>query len=299
MPGCIRLENLTKHYGSTVAVDGLTLEVETGEILGLLGPNGAGKSTTLYMLSGLVRPTSGTVTLFGRELRKHFLEIIPRVGVLVENPAFYDHLTVFKNLLLLSRLAGKNVTIDRTLDLVGLLEVSSVKAGHLSRGMRQRLGLAQAFLTEPDLLILDEPTSGLDVEHTQEILRLLRRLKEEAGVTIVLSSHMMQEVESLCDRVAVINHGKLISCEQTDLLLSYDKSTVEVLIDAPEAAARRLRDEDWVISVNWKPGHLDVRLRDPNPHQLNAFLISNGYQISGMIPRRRTLQEYFLKALNR
>ena len=299
MPPCIQFENLTKTYGAKVAVDRLSLEIERGDVFGLLGPNGAGKSTTLYMLTGLVRPTSGTITIFGRNLRKNFLDIIPRIGVLVENPAFYDHLTVFRNLLISSRLAAKNVTIHRALDLMDLMHVADKKVGHLSQGMRQRLGLAQAFLTEPELLILDEPTGGLDVEHAQEVLKLLRRLADESSVTIVLSSHMMQEVETLCNRVAIINQGKLISCDETDVLLSYDKTNVEVLLDAPTAAARRLSEEEWVESVETKPGRLLVRLRDPNPHQLTSFLLSNGYQITGVIPRRRTLQEFFLKAMNR
>lgn len=298
MSSCIRTRQLTKHFGSVRAVVDLSLEIETGEVFGLLGPNGAGKSTTLYMLTGLIRPTAGTVSIFGKDLRRNFLDVAPRMGVLVENPAFYDYLTVQKNLLLFSRLSGKEVTIDRALDLVGLLHMSDRKVSTLSHGMRQRLGLAQAFLTEPELLILDEPTSGLDIEHTQEILKLLRRLADEASVTVVISSHMMHEVESLCDRVAIINHGRLISCDRTEALLSYDQTNIEVLIDAPEAAAKRLRDETWVEAAEVKGGRLHVRLLEANPHQLNSFLVGTGYKISGLIPRRRTLQEYFLKALN-
>lgn len=298
MPPCVQIENLTKRYGRTVAVDGLSLTVERGEVFGVLGPNGAGKTTTLYMLAGLVRPTAGAIHIFGKNLSTNFLEIIPRVGVLVERPTFYDHLTVAKNLLILCKLASRNVTIDRALDLVGLLYLADEKVGTLSLGIRQRLGLAQAFLTEPELLILDEPTNGLDVENAQEILKLLRRLATDADVTVMLSSHAMHEVESLCDRVAIINEGKLVACDDTDALLSFDKSTVEVLVDSAEAAARRLREESWVDSVEVKPQKLIVHLREPNPHQLNAFLLGAGYQISGIIPRRRTLQEYFLKALN-
>ncbi len=298
MGRCIRLEKLTKIYGATIAVKNLSLDINSGEVFGLLGPNGAGKSTTLYMLTGLVRPSSGSVSIFGRDLRKNFLDVVPRMGVLVEKPVFYDHLTVHKNLVLFSRLAGKEVTIDRTLDLVGMLHMADVKVRNLSHGMRQRLGLAQAFLTEPELLLLDEPTNGLDVEHTQEILKLLRRLADEASVTIVLSSHMMHEVESLCDRVAIMNQGELISCDRTDVLLSYDTSHIDVLLDAPEAAAKRLATEDWVESVELKPGRLTVHLREPNAHQLTSFLLGAGYRINGVIPRRRTLQEYFLKALN-
>jgi ABC-2 type transport system ATP-binding protein len=170
--------------------------------------------------------------------------------------------------------------------------------GTFSAGMKQRLGLAQALLTEPELLILDEPTSGLDVEATHETLKLLRQLADEAGVTIVFSSHMLHEVETLCDRVGVISQGRLIACEKTDSLLSYDEHRVEVLVETPEPAAKRLMEEDWVVSVEIRPGRIDVTLNDSSVHQLTKLLIGAGYKVSGVIPRRRTLQDYFLKVLN-
>jgi ABC-2 type transport system ATP-binding protein len=281
-----------------VAVRDLTLDIEPGEVFGLLGPNGAGKSTTLYMLAGLMRPSSGSISIFGRDLRRNFLEIAPRIGVLVERPTFYEHLTVGKNLEISCRLARKHVTIDRVLHRVDLLHAAHQKAGRLSTGLRQRLGLAQAFLTEPELLILDEPTNGLDIEQAHEMRVLLRRLADEAAVTIILSTHLMREVESLCDRVGIMNEGKLISSAKTDALISFDTANVEVLVDAPEAAARRLKEQAWVESVEAKPGRLYVRLRDKDSHHLNAFLLGAGYKITGVLPRRRTLQEYFLKALN-
>lgn len=298
MASCISLDHVSKNFGSTLAVNDLSLEIEQGEIFGLLGPNGAGKSTTFYMMCGLARPASGRISIFGKDLQTNFIELSARMGVLFERPSFYDYLTVAKNLRLFAKLAQKEVTIDRTLDLVGMLHLSDQKAGTLSAGMRQRLGLAQAFLTEPELLILDEPTSGLDVEQSQEVLRLLRSLADDANVTIVLSSHMMEEAEALCDRIAIMNEGRLVTCDETEALISYDKTHVEVLMDTPETAARRLMQENWVRSVEVKRGKLLVRLHKPNPHQLNTFLIGAGYQISGIIPRRRTLQEFFLKALN-
>lgn len=298
MPVCIEMAKLTKRYGSTLAVDALTLEVETGEVLGLLGPNGAGKSTTLYILAGLVRPTSGSVSVFGKDLRRNLLEILSRTGVLVERPAFYDYLSARDNLLLCARLARREVTVDRVLDRMGLLRWSSRKVGTFSTGMRQRLGLAQAMLLEPELLILDEPATGFDPEATQQLMHLLRRLADEANVTIVYSSHMLHEVEGLCDRVAIIDEGKLIACEKTDTLVSYDQSCVDVLVDAPEAAAKRLEAEEWVESATVGPGRVAVTLREPNAQRLTAFLVGLGYRVSGVIPRRRTLQDYFLKVLN-
>lgn len=293
-PAVIQTEALTKIYGRLAAVDGVSLRIQRGEVFGLLGPNGAGKSTTLYMLTGLVRPSVGTVSLFGKDLRQNALEIAERIGVLFERPSFFDHLSVRRNLIVQSQLARRSVTVDRSLDRVGLLDVAGKRVASLSQGMRQRLALAQAIMTEPELLILDEPTTGLDVEATQEILKLLRTLADEAKVTILLSSHMLHDVESLCDRVGIMNHGRLVACDKTDSLLAYDQTVVEVVLDAAEGAAKRLRNEAWVEHVELKTGRLVVRLRDGTSHQLNHFLVGAGYRVTALIPRRRTLQEFFL-----
>jgi ABC-2 type transport system ATP-binding protein len=295
---CVKTSKLTKRYGNTLAVDEVSFEVESGEVLGLLGPNGAGKSTTLYMLAGLVPPTAGTVSIFGKDLRRDFLDIAARIGVVVERPAFYDYMPARDNLLLGARLAGRDVTVDRVLDQVGLLEVGARRVGTLSLGMKQRLALAQALLLDPELLILDEPANGLDPEAGQEAFHLLRRLADEAKVTVVISSHMLHEVEALCDRVAVLDQGRLVACDRTEALLSYDQRHVEVLIDAPESAAKRLREQGWVESVEVRSGRMDVVLQEPNAPQLAAFLVSAGYRVAGMIPRRRTLRDYYLKARN-
>lgn len=299
MPPCIETTDLTKCYGSVVAVGGLSLEIDTGEVFGLLGPNGAGKSSTLYMLTGLVRPTSGRVSIFGKDLRRGFLEIAARMGVLVERPSFYGHMTARDNLLLLARLSGRQVTVDRALDRVGMLWAANQKAATFSHGMRQRLGLAQALLTEPELLVLDEPTNGLDAESTRDTLKLLRMLAEEAKVTIIVSSNLLHEVEALCDRVAIMNRGRLLACERTDKLLSYNPKQVEVLVESPESATRRLMEQPWIASVQLHHGKITVQLGEGNVHQLTSFLISGGYIVSGIIPQRRSLQDFFLKVLER
>jgi ABC-2 type transport system ATP-binding protein len=298
MPPCIALANVSRRYGNVLAVDNLSMEVQGGEVLGLLGPNGAGKSTTLYMLAGLVRPSSGTISVFGKDLRKNWIEVASRMGVLVERPVFLDYLPVRKTLAFHSRLSRKPVNVDRILDLVGLLHVRDVRAGTLSLGQRQRLGLAQAMLTEPELLLLDEPTTGLDVESSQEVLQLLRRLATEAGVTIVFSSHLLHEVEVLCDRVAIINEGRLVACERVETLLSYDQSQVEVIMEGAESAARKLTGQPWVQSAEFRGGRLFVRLSESNTPQLTAFLVNAGYPVAGVLPKRRTLREYFLKVMN-
>lgn len=298
MPSCISLTDVTKRYGSKVAVSNVSLEIETGTALGLLGPNGAGKSTTLSMLAGLVRPSSGKILMFGKELRRNWISLAKRIGVLMERPVFFDYLTVRQNLEVQAKLAGMTVNFDRALDLVGLLPVANNKVRTLSQGIRQRLGLAQAMLGEPELLLLDEPTSGLDAEATQEILQLLRQLVEEANVSLVFSSHLLHEVEQLCDRVAVLNHGRLVATETTDSLLSFDETRVEVLLDGAEGAAKRLRKQPWVESVEQRRGRLLVVLREPNAPQLNAFLVNAGYQVAGIVPRRKTLRDFFLEVTN-
>ncbi|MCP4640718.1 MAG: ABC transporter ATP-binding protein [bacterium] len=298
MATCVQTANLTKVYGSVVAVSGLNLAVESGEVFGLLGPNGAGKSTILSMLTGLVPPTSGTVTVFGKDLRRSFLEIAPRMGVMSERPAFYEHLTARNTLLLFTRLTRRDAAVDQALERVGLLNVADRRVGTFSHGMRQRLGVAQALLAEPELLVLDEPANALDAESAQELLHLLRFLADEARVTVIIASHMLHEVEALCDRVAIVNRGRLIACEPISGVLSYDESQAELLIDAPEAAAKRLREEPWIESVEMQSGRLFVKLGDRTIHHLNALLVGAGYRISGIIPKRRTLQDYFLKVLN-
>lgn len=299
MPTCVQTSKLTKCYGSVVAVGGVSFEIETGEVFGLLGPNGAGKSSTLYMLTGLVPPTRGTVTVFGKDLRRHFLDVAPRMGVLVERPSFYEHLSARRNLMLLAALSGRELTVDRALDMAGLLPAASRKVRTFSLGMRQRLGIAQALMTEPELLILDEPTNGLDAESSHETLKLLRLLAEQARVTVVVASNRLQEVEVLCDRVAIMNKGRILACERTDTLLSYDTKNIEVLLEAPEAAAKRLMEQPWVDSVELQNGRVLVKLGDATAHHLTSFLVGSGYVILGVIPRRRTLQDFFLKVLNR
>jgi ABC-2 type transport system ATP-binding protein len=295
---CITLDNVSKLYGSKAAVSGLSLQVEQGEILGLLGPNGAGKSTTLAMIAGLARPSSGSITVFGRNVAEQHAAIAQRMGVLTERPSFYDHLSVTKNLALLARLSGREVTLDRTLDLAGLLPYADQRVGTLSRGLRQRVGLAQAFLTEPELLLLDEPTTALDGEQAAGVLEHLRLLSSKASVTIVLSSHRMDEVEAVCDRVAVLELGRLMTCENAESMLTYDKSQVDVLLDSPEAAGRKLAQEPWVRDVEVHRGRLRVRLDDVSPNHLATFLIGAGYPFYGIVPRRRSVQELYLKVKN-
>ena len=168
----------------------------------------------------------------------------------------------------------------------------------LAGGRRQRICSARALAIEPEVLIADEAVSALDVSVQAQVLELLDDVRKRFNLAILFITHDLRVAAQVCDRIAVMNEGRLVTCAETEALISYDKTHLEVLLDTPETAARRLIQEDWVHSVEVKRGKLIVRLHEPNPHQLNKFLLGAGYQISGIIPRHRTLQEFFLKALN-
>lgn len=293
------MAGVSRRYGSTVAVSNFSLEVSSGEIVGLLGPKGAGKSTVLHMLCGLVRPNAGEICLFGKELRKHFIEIAPRIGVMLEHPAFIEHLSIRRNLKLQARLARQPVNVDRILGMTGLLDYASERAGSLSRELRQRLALAQAMLTEPELLLLDEPANGLDAESAIELFEMLRHLAKDAKVSILFASHLLHEVEGICDRVVFMFEGQVTPVETTNRLFSYDTSRIEVLTSHPERAMKRLTGQPWLRRAELKNGHLYAWVENGAAHHLTALLLASGIQVMGIIPQRRTLNDFFLRVVNR
>lgn len=210
----IQTKDLTKKYGDFTAVDHLDLEVRAGEVFGLLGPNGAGKTTTILMLLGLTEPSSGSVRVLGLDPARQPLSVKSRVGYLPDQVGFYDELTARENLTYIARLNGIpgaqiGQRVSEVLKRVGLEKVVSKRVGTFSHGMRQRLGLADILVKQPQLIIMDEPTSGLDPEASHEFLEMIRSLKEE-GITILLSSHLLYQVQAVCDRVGLFNQGKMV-----------------------------------------------------------------------------------------
>ena len=210
----IQTKDLTKKYGDFTAVDHLDLEVRAGEVFGLLGPNGAGKTTTILMLLGLTEPSSGSVRVLGLDPARQPLSVKSRVGYLPDQVGFYDELTARENLTYIARLNGIpgpqiGQRVSEVLRRVGLEKVVSKRVGTFSHGMRQRLGLADILVKQPQLIIMDEPTSGLDPEASHEFLEMIRSLKEE-GITILLSSHLLYQVQAVCDRVGLFNQGKMV-----------------------------------------------------------------------------------------
>ena len=210
----IETVNLTKKYDGFTAVNNLNLRVEKGEVFGLLGPNGAGKTTTILMLLGLTDPTSGKVTVLGMDPTRKTLSVKSKVGYIPDTVGFYDELTARENLIYIAKLNGLSGStayqrIDEVLARVGLAEVADQRVGTYSRGMRQRLGVADVLIKQPQLIIMDEPTQGLDPERAREFLHMIRSLKEE-GITILLSSHLLHQVQIVCDRVGLFHRGRMV-----------------------------------------------------------------------------------------
>lgn len=235
----IELKQLTKAYDNQTAVDDLTLTIERGEVFGLLGPNGAGKSTTILMMLGLTEPTSGTVHVCGLNSTTQPLDVKKRVGYLPDDVGFYEDLTGLENLMYTASLNGLSERAGREraselLTLVGLSEAANKKAGKYSRGMRQRLGLADVLVKQPELIILDEPTLGIDPEGVRDFLKLIKRLNEQEALTVLVSSHHLHQVQEICDRVGLFVEGKLLAKGDVPSLASklFSKESVAVRVQA-------------------------------------------------------------------
>ncbi|MEK5033416.1 ABC transporter ATP-binding protein [Paenibacillus sp. FSL R7-0302] len=290
----IETQQLTKIYGGTPRVDQVNLKVQQGEIFGFLGPNGAGKTTTLKMLLGLVQPTQGTVKLFGQELRNHRLEILNRTGSLIESPSYYGHLTGLENLRVMQRLRSlpaKN--IDKVLQIVRLDNHRHKPAGQYSLGMKQRLGLAMALLAFPSLLILDEPTNGLDPAGIGEIRELIKSLPAQYDMTIVVSSHLLSEIEQTATSVGIISDGKLLFQGAMAALQAQNRAAVHFRIDDPVRAVRilseygyrpRMQEQQLVFSA----------MPDAEVARVNEILVSGQIAVSRIVEFRQSLEDIFL-----
>jgi ABC-type multidrug transport system ATPase subunit len=293
----IELRGLTKHYGSFTAVNGLDLTVESGDVYGFLGPNGAGKSTSIRMMTSLIRPTSGVIRLFGMDLQTHRSEVLRRIGAIVERPDFYNYLSARRNLEILGRLSGADVSranLLRALGIVGLAERAESRVKTFSHGMKQRLGIAQALLHDPDLIILDEPTTGLDPHGMKDIRELILSLSADHRKTIFLSSHILPEVELTANRMVIINKGKAVVEGAVQDLLNAGR--MRVTIETPTAAAARdaVSATPWQSSLQSVADHALIFMlerREISP--LVQHLSATGIQIESVVPVR-SLEEYFI-----
>ena len=293
----IEISGLTKRFKDVLAVDELELTVNRGDVFGFLGPNGAGKSTTIRMLLSLISPTSGTIKMFGKTLPKNRKEILSNVGAIVEKPDFYQYLSAIKNLEILAKISGKEVSqsrITELLELVGLRDRAKSKVKTYSHGMKQRLGIAQALLHNPDLIVLDEPTTGLDPHGMKEIRDLIIRLSKEENKTIFLSSHILSEIELVANRMIIINKGSKIVEGEVGKLLNTSTLKVTVEVENTEAAIKILEGTRWNKNIESITENIFIISIEQNAIPvLNKYLVENGVMVNALIPVR-SLEDYFL-----
>ncbi len=295
----IQIQNLTKHFGRrsgrrVQAVDDLSLEVAAGQVYGFLGPNGAGKTTTIRMLLDLIRPDQGEVYLFGKPLRRE-RNVLGRVGSLVEGAAFYDFLTGRRNLEVLALTANLDLRpgrLDELLALVEMQDASRRRVKGYSTGMKQRLGIAAALLGDPDLIILDEPANGLDPRGINEVRRLTRRLVEELGKTVFLSSHQLGEVEQVCDRVAIVHRGRLLR-EGSVQGLIHERSRLRIEAE-PLTQAKAVLEANWDHAADGEGALLLDAPRAQVP-EIVRQLVEQGVRVFAVSAEKQTLEDYFLQ----
>lgn len=294
----IEIIGLTKKFKDVKAVDELSLNVYKGDIFGFLGPNGAGKSTTIRMLLTLIRPNAGKIKLFGKPLNEERAIILRDVGAIVEKPDFYNYLSAYKNLEILGRISGKDVSSNRIMEIletVGLKERRTSKVKTYSHGMKQRLGIAQALLHDPDLIILDEPTTGLDPHGMKKIRDLIIHLRDEKNKTIFLSSHLLSEVEQIANRMIIINNGKTVVEGYVQDLLNSAQLKVAFEVDDLDSAKQLISTSRWDDKIeSFTKNKLIFNLSSEEIAVINKFFVDNDIAVSAVIPTR-SLEEYFLK----
>jgi ABC-2 type transport system ATP-binding protein len=292
----LQTEKLTKRFGSRTAVDRLTMCVERGDIYGFLGPNGAGKSTTLRMLLSLIRPTSGMIKFPVRASTWEYLRARSRVGAIIETPAFYENFSGRRNLQLLASLSGgvPKKRVEEVLDIVDLRERARDPVKVYSYGMRQRLGIAQALLPTPELIILDEPTNGLDPQGIQQTRKLIRRLRDEFKLTVLLSSHLLTEIEQLCNRVGIIHEGRLLYEGGPEALVA-PTSLYKVRVDDLSRAFELLTTKSGVTVSRNGTSFLRIDADAESIPDVNALLVAHGIKVYELSPDQESLEEAFLR----
>ncbi|NHZ86101.1 MAG: ATP-binding cassette domain-containing protein, partial [Planctomycetia bacterium] len=286
--------NLSKSFGKRKAVDSLSFEIKEGEIFGFLGPNGAGKSTAIRSMLALIKPDSGDIEIFNKSVGKYKNSALSDVGALVERPDFYEYLSAYTNLSILATMDRvPKSRILEVLEIVGLVDRRDDKVKAFSQGMKQRLGIAQALLSNPKLLILDEPTNGLDPRGMKEVRDLIRKLTKE-GITILLSSHLLHEVEQVCSTMAIINLGKLIKIGSVHDLLNESDTFVTEIKAEPLDKTRKILDELKFISfVEENNGVFKIKIANNDLSRLTRNLVNADIDVSAIIPRT-SLEDYFL-----
>jgi ABC-2 type transport system ATP-binding protein len=299
----VSIRHLAKQFGSFQALKEINLEVKQGDIYGFLGQNGAGKSTTMRCMLSLIRPDAGDIELFGLSLSKHREAILARIGCLIEKPDFYKYLSAFKNLQILSRISGKASSTQEIYDMlefVGLAGREKDLVGGFSHGMRQRLGIAQTLLHDPDLIVLDEPTTGLDPQGIIDMRNLILRLNKEKNKTIILSSHNLHEVELICNRMVIIHQGQSLVEGSVENLLQEEDQIIRVqMTPAGQTQAISILGSQFpqlkyqVLGLD----SLEIQLAKEAIPNLNAAFVAAGISIFAMEAKRK-LEDYFINLVS-
>ncbi|MDZ5609584.1 ABC transporter ATP-binding protein [Bacillus pseudomycoides] len=293
----LKTTRLTKRYRNDYVVHNVDLKIPKGEIYGFLGPNGAGKTTSIRMLLGLIKPTQGKVVIFQQDLAKERLSILSKIGALVENPSYYAHLNALENLEVyrILRNAPKE-KIEEVLQIVGLQHAAKQKVKEYSLGMKQRLGIAIALLGDPQLLILDEPTNGLDPEGIHEIRMLIKQLAKERGITILISSHLLSEIDQMATYVGIIAKGKLIFQDKIEILRQHAQHSITLMTDKPNAAWKlilakgipSMQEENQIILSNVSNETIGEIVKTLVTHNISVFRIEEN---------KKSLEEIFLQLI--
>lgn len=298
MPYMIQTNHLTKTIGGKDLVTDVNLHVKKGEIYGFLGPNGAGKTTVMKMLTNLWKPTQGSVELFGETLTPQSYEVLKRMGSIIEFPIFYEHMTGYDNLKLHCEYMGyyQHGSIDNVLAMLELTEAAKKAVGQYSLGMKERLGIARAILCKPELLILDEPTNGLDPAGMKQIRSLLKMLCAEYGITIMISTHILSEVESIADTVGVIHHGKMVQEISMRKIEQMSLAYIELTTTDPKRAAYVLSDKLGIANFKiLEQGAIRIYDKAASVQALSKELALNDVAVTALGQKTENLENYFLK----
>lgn len=298
MQEIIKVEGLTKKFNHITAVDNLSFTVNEGDVYGFLGQNGAGKSTTMRMLLTLIAPTHGNIEVFGMNLKTQRIEILKQVGAVIEKPDVYKYLSAYDNLQLFAKLSGGKITkqqILHQLDVVGLASRANDKVKTYSQGMKQRLGIAIALVHNPKLIVLDEPTNGLDPQGIADIRNLILQLRQQHGKTVVISSHLLTEIEQVATKVLIIDKGKKIIEDSAIALFDSKQTIVEIQTMNNDFAVQQIQKSKWLQQLQTnRQNAVVIKLDKQDIPQLHKDLVAMDIQLLSLQPRH-SLEDYFLQ----
>lgn len=296
----IEVSHLSKYFGKIKAVDDTSFDVFRGDVYGFLGPNGAGKSTTIRTILSLIKPTSGKIKIFGKDISTHRHYILQRIGCIVEKPDFYNYLSAEKNLEIFARISGVTVSkskVHEMIEFVGLKGREKDKLRGFSHGMKQRLGIAQTLIHDPELIILDEPTTGLDPQGIIDIRNLILQLKNERNKTVLLSSHILSEIELIANRMVIINKGKTVVQGSVPELLNAQDLIVSFHVDNVEKAKQLIENSKLDIVIDTADNkNMFLQISQEKIPVMNKLFCENGINVYS-IEAKRKLEDYFLKLI--